>query len=326
MSSKKKTIAVTGAAGFIGSRTILELQKRGYSTVSVDAEGHFRDRGELSWVPHELIIARETFVSWLSTHRVDAIFHLGACTDTTELDEDYLRQINFEYSQAIWNHCVSEKIPLIYASSAATYGEGENGYDDNEHTIPLLQPLNPYGWSKQHFDLWVLDQERRGLTPPAWSGFKFFNVYGWGERHKNKMASVILHAYDQIGKTGRMRLFRSHKAGIADGEQKRDFILVEDVVDVLLHAYESPIERGIFNLGTGQARTFLDLVRATFRALGRTEHIEFIDTPEVLRARYQYFTQAEMGKLRKAGYSRPFTSLEQGVSQYVNQLKNNSPT
>ncbi|MCM0606615.1 MAG: ADP-glyceromanno-heptose 6-epimerase [Xanthomonadaceae bacterium] len=321
-----KTIAVTGAAGFIGSRTILELQKRGYKTISVDAVEHFQTRGELSIIPHEMIIAREGFIKWLLSHSVEAIFHLGACTDTTELDENYLRQINFEYSQAIWSHCARKKIPLIYASSAATYGGGENGYDDNEDAIPTLQPLNPYGWSKQAFDIWALSEERAGRTPSAWSGFKFFNVYGWGEKHKKKMASVIVHAFHQINATGKMKLFRSHKAGIGDGEQKRDFIFVEDVVDVLLFAYEKSIRRGIFNLGTGQARTFLDLIRATFMNMGRTENIEFIDTPEILRARYQYFTQAEMGKLLSLGYTRPFTSLEDGVARYVSQLKNNSPT
>lgn len=322
----KKTIAVTGAAGFIGTRTVLELQSRGYQVMSVDATEHFRNRPELTFVRHSTIIAREAFVQWLTHNKVDAIIHLGACTDTTELDENYLRQINTEYSQSLWNHCTSKKIPFIYASSAATYGGGENGYDDNEAAIPTLTPLNPYGWSKQIFDLWALSEERAGRTPPAWSGFKFFNVYGYGELHKEKMASVILHAYKQIHQTGGMKLFRSHKAGIKDGEQKRDFILVDDVVNVLLFALEKPIQRGIFNLGTGTARTFLDLVKSTFKALGKREQIDFMDTPEVLRARYQYFTQAEMGKLRAEGYTKAFTSIEDGTERYISQLKNNSPT
>lgn len=318
-----KKIIVTGAAGFIGSRTVLELQKQGHSVVSVDALSHFNDRSELKVIPHTEKIDRDLLPAWLekNTKQVQAVFHLGACTDTTELDENYLREINLEYSQKIWNFCTKNQVPLVYASSAATYGEGENGYADDESWIPKLKPLNPYGWSKQLFDLWVLDQEKKSQTPPQWSGFKFFNVYGWGERHKTKMSSVIVQAYDQILKTGKMKLFKSHKAGIADGEQKRDFILVEDVVSVLLHAYTHPIRRGIYNLGTGQARSFNDLTRTTFKALEMPEKLEYIDTPEVLRARYQYFTEAEMGKLRAQGYTRAFTPLEAGVALYVRQLK-----
>jgi ADP-L-glycero-D-manno-heptose 6-epimerase len=183
-----------------------------------------------------------------------------------------------------------------------------------------LVPLNPYGDSKLQFDLWALDEEKHGRTPPSWSGFKFFNVYGFGERHKAKMASVVLHGYDQIKATGRVRLFKSHKAGIADGHQARDFVYVDDVIDVLTYALEKPIPRGIYNLGTGRARTFLDLVNATFAAMGKKPNVEFFDTPMELRARYQYFTQADMLKLRRAGWMNHFTTLEDGVKRYVERL------
>ena len=209
----------------------------------------------------------------------------------------------------------------MYASSAATYGDGSLGYDDDDSLTPKLKPLNPYGESKRLFDLWVLDQERKKSTPPSWSGFKFFNVYGFGERHKEKMASVILHAYDQIQTSGKVKLFKSHRPEIVHGHQKRDFIWVGDVVSVLNYALEKPIPRGIFNLGTGHARTFLDLVRATFKSLGKPENIEFIDTPVELRERYQYYTEAKMDRLRAAGYSKPFTSLEEGVRRYIDDLK-----
>ena len=221
----------------------------------------------------------------------------------------------------LWAYCTAQALPLVYASSAATYGDGANGYDDDEALIPALKPLNPYGDSKQQFDLWALAEERAGRRPPSWSGFKFFNVYGFGERHKGAMASVVLHAFDQIRAGGDVRLFKSHRAGIADGHQKRDFIFVEDVVDVLHFALATPIPRGIYNLGTGTGRTFLDLARATFAALGAPERIEFIDMPVELRERYQYFTEARMERLRAAGYRTPFTTLEDGVRQYVSRLQ-----
>jgi ADP-L-glycero-D-manno-heptose 6-epimerase len=231
-----------------------------------------------------------------------------------------LKEANLDYSKALWSYATEHRIPFVYASSAATYGDGAEGYDDNESLIPRLRPLNPYGESKQQFDLWALAEERAGRTPPAWSGFKFFNVYGFGERHKGKMASVVLHAYDQIESKGRVRLFKSHKAGIADGHQKRDFIFVGDVVEVLHFACEKPTRRGIYNLGTGEARTFLDLARAVFHEMGKPEQIDFIDTPVEIRDRYQYFTQARMDRLRSLGYAAPFTALEKGVSLYLKDL------
>jgi ADP-L-glycero-D-manno-heptose 6-epimerase len=220
----------------------------------------------------------------------------------------------------LWSWCTKHAVPLVYASSAATYGDGAAGYDDDESAITKLQPLNPYGWSKQRFDLWALDRERAGEHPPTWAGFKFFNVYGFGERHKGRMASVILHSSDQIQSAGKVKLFKSHKAGYGDGEQKRDFVYVEDVVDVLFFAATGAVKRGIYNLGSGKARTFADLARATFKALGKEPNIEFIDMPEALRERYQYFTEAKMERLRAAGYDKPFTSLEDGAARYVERL------
>jgi len=320
--ASRSPLLVTGAAGFIGKRFVAACNAKKIPVVSVDARAYFAERGEKKGVDFGEIIDRDELLSRLAqgSMPLSGIVHLGACTDTTELDVAYLNRLNLEYSKSLWNYATEKKLTLVYASSAATYGEGELGYGDDESRMHLLKPLNPYGDSKLQFDLWVLAREKLGHAPPAWSGFKFFNVYGFGERHKEKMASVVMHAFDQIGKTGRVRLFKSHKAGIADGHQKRDFVYVRDVVDVLFFALEKPLARGIYNLGSGRARTFLDLVNATFAALGKPPQIDFIDTPVELRARYQYFTQAEMQKLVHAGYTRPFTSLEDGVRDYVPQL------
>ena len=280
------------------------------------------------------MVDRDELFNYLknSSPQIDAIIHLGACTDTLELNVEFLRQVNFEYTQKLWLYANAARVPFIYASSAATYGAGELGYEDDESLIANLKPLNPYGQSKQDFDLWALAQEKSGNHPPAWAGFKFFNVYGFGERHKGRMASVILHSYDQIVQTGGVKLFRSHRAGIANGHQMRDFVSVEDTVSVLQLAAEKPIARGIFNLGSGRARTFLDLARATFSAMGLSERIEFVDTPEVMRERYQYFTEARMDKLRAEfaggsaalGYAKLFSSLEDGVARYVKRLRDSS--
>jgi len=315
-------ILVTGAAGFIGSRFVALCNGLGRSVVSVDEPAAFRTRPELAGIDFGRVVGLHDLWTWLETEqpRLGAVVHLGACTDTTELNEAYLKAVNLDYSQQIWTYCLRQRLPLVYASSAATYGDGSLGYDDDEALIPRLKPLNPYGQSKEDFDCWALDQERRGAAPPSWSAFKFFNVYGFGERHKGKMASVVLHAFDQIRATGKVRLFKSHKPGVADGHQKRDFIYVRDVVDTLRFALEKPLPRGIFNLGTGQARTFLDLVRCVFRELGKPETIDFIDTPVEIRDRYQYFTEARMDRLRRAGYAAPFTTLEAGVRDYVRDL------
>jgi ADP-L-glycero-D-manno-heptose 6-epimerase len=322
----QRSYIVTGAGGFIGARFVEAARRGDASVISVDqkaggtaAFGRDEHRG-LDFGRTLEVDELEGFLEREPPKDLTAIVHLGACTDTMELDEAVHERLNVAYSKMLWNWCTKHRVPLVYASSAATYGAGEHGYDDDEASIPRLEPLNPYGWSKQRFDLWALAEERAGRAPPRWAGFKFFNVYGFGERHKGRMASVILHSFDQIRETGKVRLFKSHKDGFGDGEQKRDFVYVEDVVDVLAHAATSDLPRGIFNLGTGQARTFFDLARSTFRALEREPAIEFIDMPVALRERYQYFTEAKMERLRAAGYTKPFTSLEDGAARYVKRL------
>lgn len=222
--------------------------------------------------------------------------------------------MNVNYTQEIWKACTRFAIPLIYASSAATYGLGEHGYDDSHDVVHELHPLNPYGHSKNDVDKWILEQTEQ---PPFWAGLKFFNVYGPNEYHKGRMASVIFHAFNQIKEKGSMKLFRSHNPNYTDGGQLRDFVYVKDVVDVCLFLMENKPESGIYNLGSGKARTFLDLAKNTFKNLHLTESIEFIDTPEDIRDKYQYFTEANMTKLKKAGYSKPFHSLEEGIEDYV---------
>lgn len=316
------TILVTGAAGFIGARLVELLRARGKIAVCVDRPEYFEQRLELARVPFGPIVDRDRLFDWLEEEErsLEAIFHLGACTDTTERDEELFDRVNLEYSKQLWEFTSRRSIPLIYASSAATYGAGEHGYDDDEELIPQLKPLNPYGDSKQQFDLFALSREREGVAPPSWSGFKFFNVYGYGERHKGEMASVVLKATDQIRARGSVRLFRSHHPDYADGGQSRDFVWVDDVVRALLFAWEKPISRGIFNIGTGRARTFLDLARAVFAGLRVPESIEFIDTPPSIRDQYQYFTQAEVKRLREEGFPCDFSSLEDGVRRYVERL------
>jgi ADP-L-glycero-D-manno-heptose 6-epimerase len=265
---------------------------------------------------------RNNFVRWLERNHsdVDAVIHLGARTDTTEQNVQIFNELNLEYSRAMWMICAGFDIPLLYASSAATYGLGEHGYVDDHASIPLLKPLNPYGQSKQDFDVWVLETafgSSANGQPPHWAGFKFFNVYGPNEYHKGRMASVIFHTARQIKATGAMKLFRSHRPDFQDGAQSRDFIYVKDVVDVLLHFLEQKPEKGIYNLGTGQARTFLDLAKGTFHALGLEPQISFMDTPLDIRDTYQYYTQANMDKLREAGYTEPFIGLEEGITDYV---------
>jgi ADP-L-glycero-D-manno-heptose 6-epimerase len=324
MANDLRKYLVTGAAGFIGSRFIETCQNNNLSLISVDQLDFFENRSENRSLHFGEKIDRNYLIPWLkeTTPRLEAIIHLGAITDTRETNWDALNQFNLEYSKSLWEYATRKKIPFIYASSAATYGDGASGYDDDETLISKLKPLNPYGESKQKFDLWALEQEKRGNHPPQWTGFKFFNVYGFGERHKGFMSSVVLHAFDQIQKTDQVTLFKSHRSAIPDGHQKRDFIYVEDVVNALHFAIERPIGRGIFNLGTGQARTFLDLARAVFKALGKSEKIEFVDTPLSIREKYQYFTEAKMDRLRKQGYLQPFTSLEEGVQKYMKKLVN----
>ncbi|MEO8604385.1 MAG: ADP-glyceromanno-heptose 6-epimerase [bacterium] len=315
-------LLVTGAAGFIGARFVASCAARGIAVVSVDDTAYFAARSEHAGIDFGRVVDRTQLFDWLARQRpsLAGIVHLGACTDTTELDVAFLTRVNLEYSQHLWQYAAAQALPLVYASSAATYGDGAFGYDDDPALLPGLRPLNPYGDSKQQFDLWALDEERAGRQPPHWCGFKFFNVYGFGERHKQRMASVVLQGFDQIRAGGTVRLFKSERPDIADGHQRRDFIYVDDVVNALHFALTAPIARGIFNLGTGRSRTFLDLVRATFAALAVPERIEFIPLPADLSARYQYVTEARMDRLRAAGYADPFTPLEDGVRQYVLEL------
>lgn len=325
---------VTGAAGFIGARFVESARKRGAAVVSVDLKGNaksggtnaFESRPEHRGIDFGKTLDVDELQPFLEREgealkkNLTAIIHLGACSDTMELDEAVHERLNVAYSKMLWSWCSKSRVPLVYASSAATYGDGASGYDDDESKFASLEPLNPYGWSKLRFDLWALEREKAGETPPTWAGFKFFNVYGFGERHKGRMASVILHSSDQIQNTNKVKLFKSHKAGYGDGAQKRDFVYVDDVVDVCMFAASGRVLRGIYNLGTGQARTFADLARATFKAFGKEPNIEFIDMPEALRERYQYFTEAKMERLRAAGYDKPFTSLEDGAARYVQRL------
>lgn len=316
-------IVVTGAAGFIGSCLAGKLNNKGYKDiVLVDDFTHPEKEKNYFHKAYLEKVNRDDFNGWFEDHadEVEFIFHLGARTDTTEMNRSVFDKLNLNYSKMVWNSCVRHGIRLIYASSAATYGMGEWGYDDDHRLVEKLIPLNPYGESKNDFDKWVLSQRN---TPPFWAGVKFFNVYGPNEYHKGRMASVIFHAYHQITETGAVRLFRSHNPDFRDGGQLRDFIFVKDVIDVLFFLFKRGEQSGLYNLGTGKARTFLDLARSTFHALDLPENIIFIDTPKDLRDKYQYFTEARMDKLRAAGYDNPFYTLEEGVEEYVVEyLKN----
>lgn len=310
-------IVVTGAAGFIGSCLVSHLNKSGYTNIVAVDDFSREDKNE-NLVGKTLTakVPREGFIQWLKDYgdEVDFVFHIGARTDTAEFDKAIFDKLNLNYTKDVWNICSEMKIPLVYASSAATYGLGEFGYKDDHSIVPKLKPLNPYGDSKNDFDKWMLQQDAQ---PPFWAGLKFFNVYGPNEYHKGRMASVIFHAFNQISKTGGMKLFRSHNPEYKDGEQLRDFVYVKDVVSVCLFLMENKPESAIYNLGSGKARTFLDLTKNTFKAMGKEENISFIDTPEDIRDKYQYFTEADMSKLIDAGYDKGFTSLEDGVKDYV---------
>ncbi|MDX5443593.1 MAG: ADP-glyceromanno-heptose 6-epimerase [Hymenobacteraceae bacterium] len=312
-------IVVTGAAGFIASCLVSKLNQEGFNDiVAVDNFSVAKKENNLKGKKIREYVDRNEFFEWLDKNyeEVEFIFHLGARTDTTEFNKEVFDLLNLNYSKQMWNACAEYTIPLVYASSAATYGSGTLGYDDNEDLIPLLKPLNPYGDSKNDFDKWVLQQTAK---PFFWAGLKFFNVYGPNEYHKERMASVVFHAYNQIKNTGRLKLFRSHNPEFADGEQMRDFIYVKDVVDVCYFLMRHRKDSGIYNLGTGQARTFMALALNTFVAMGAEVNIDFMDTPEVIRDTYQYFTEANMSKLRSIGYDKPFTTLEDGVREYVQE-------
>ena len=311
-------IVVTGAIGFIGSCLVRKLQDEGIERlIVVDDFSRPEKRKNLDSKSMLKYINRDIFIDWLEEHakEVDFIFHLGARTDTTEFNVNIFNQLNLNYTKSIWKGCAKHAIPLVYASSAATYGLGEFGYNDDHSIVESLKPLNPYGESKNEFDKWALKQEQQ---PPFWAGMKFFNVYGPNEYHKGRMASVILHSFLQIKENGNVKLFRSHRSDFKDGMQLRDFVYVKDVVDVLYFMMINRPPNGLYNLGTGKARAFLHLAQATFAALQIPENINFIDTPIDIRDKYQYFTEANMTKLINAGYTKPFTSLEDGVKDYVN--------
>lgn len=318
-------IIVTGAAGFIGSGLISRLNQDGFKNIiAVDDFSKIEKAENLEGKIIKEKVERNALFEWLDANSrdVEFIFHIGARTDTTEFDKEIFDELNVNYSKSIWEKCIAYQIPLVYASSAATYGLGEHGYDDNEATISQLKPLNPYGDSKNEFDKWALAQEKK---PFFWAGLKFFNVYGPNEYHKGRMASVIFHAYNQIKATEKMKLFRSHNPDFKDGEQMRDFIYVKDLIDVCIFFMHHRKNSGIYNLGSGRARTFKDLVTNTFLAMGKTPDISYVDTPADIRDKYQYFTQANMGKLRSIGYTRPFSTLEEGIDDYVkNYLSSNA--
>ncbi len=332
------SIIVTGAAGFIGSCMVQYLNEKGFENlVLVDDFGVEEKRVNWEGKSYQQIVERYNLFAWLELHqpKIDFIIHLGARTDTTEFDYAIHQELNVMYSQNVWQYCTENNVPLIYASSAATYGSGDLGYNDDHEVVEKLQPLNPYGVSKNEFDKWALAQKS---APPFWAGLKFFNVYGPNEYHKERMASVIFHSYNQIKKDGVVKLFKSHKAGFKDGEQLRDFVYVKDVVKVIYwmkeesqkskvesqqhetggnQSFVSHLHSGLYNLGTGKARSFADLVKATFAGIDKEPNIQFIDMPEDIRDKYQYFTQANMQKLHAAGYTEPFYSLEEGVQDYV---------
>lgn len=340
MMNSKSTIIVTGAAGFIGSCMIQYLNELGFTDLIIvdefNRENKVPNYNEKKFSKQ---IEREQLFQWLNDEqpKIDFVIHLGARTDTTEFNYAIHQHLNVDYSQNIWNYCTQHNIPLIYASSAATYGDGSLGYKDDHALCYDLKPLNPYGVSKNEFDKWALQHPAQ---PPFWAGLKFFNVYGPNEYHKARMASVIFHSFNQIKQNGFVKLFRSHKEGFKDGEQLRDFVYVKDVVKVIAWMMEEAsrqssdgsrefenndqrstanvqLKSGIYNLGTGKARSFHDLVAATFNALNLETKIEFIDMPEDIRDKYQYFTEADMNKLRAAGYKDEFYSLENGVGDYV---------
>lgn len=310
-------IIITGSAGFIASCLVSKLNQEGYKDiVLVDDFSNPEKNKNFEGKTFSKKIDREEFIPWLEENQqlVQFIFHIGARTDTTEFDKNIFDKLNLNYTKSIWNLCVKHGLPLVYASSAATYGLGEFGYDDNHEVVNKLKPLNPYGDSKNDFDKWALAQEKQ---PYFWAGLKFFNVYGPNEYHKGRMASVIFHAFNQIKQTGAMKLFASHNPNYKDGEQLRDFVYVKDVVNVCLFLLEHRKNSGLYNLGSGKARTFLDLVKNTFKALEKEPQISFVPTPEDIRDKYQYFTEANMNKLKNIGYNKPFHTLEEGVEDYL---------
>lgn len=310
-------ILVTGAAGFIGSALVSKLNLEGFKDiVLVDDFSKPEKSKNFEGKIFTQKVDREELFSWIDdNHRfIQFVFHMGARSATTGFPKEVYDHLNLDYSKQMWNKCVEYGLPLVYASSAATYGLGELGYDDNHTVVEKLTPLNLYGVSKNDFDKWALSQEK---APFFWAGLKFFNVYGPNEYHKGRMASVILHAFNQIKQTGKMKLFKSHHPEFKDGEQTRDFVYVKDLVDIMYFLMNHRKNSGLYNVGTGQGRTFLDLTLNTFKAMDLEPNVEFVDTPIDIRDKYQYFTEASMSKLRGIGYNKPFYTLEEGVTDYV---------
>ncbi len=321
----RKMIVVTGGAGFIGSALIAGLNARGVSDILVvDELGTDQKWRNLVGLEFSDYVEKGDFLEMVladsAPSEIEAVLHMGACSDTTERDMSFLIKNNYEYTKLLCQRTIESDIRFIYASSAATYGDGAKGFDDDQEKLGELLPLNPYGYSKQLFDLWA---RRNGLLDRI-VGLKYFNVFGPNEYHKADMRSFVIKSYEQVQATGKVRLFKSHEKGYADGEQKRDFIYVKDAVDMTLWFLDNPKVGGIFNIGTGQTRTWNDLVTAVFVAMGKEPNIEYIDMPDSIRNQYQYFTQAEMKKLRKAGYKKEITPLEDAIADYVkNYLKAN---
>ncbi|MDC1221493.1 ADP-glyceromanno-heptose 6-epimerase [Salibacteraceae bacterium] len=307
-------IVVTGAAGFIGSCVAKDLTET-YSdqVVLVDDFSRIDKTPNLTNVKSLLQVDRNDFFEWAEDKDIRAIIHLGARTDTTEFNWDIFQKLNIDYTKSIWKLCERKQTRLIYASSAATYGAGELGYKDDHEVVSSLKPLNPYGESKNDIDEWILNQPQ---TFP-WYGLKFFNVYGPNEYHKGRMASVVLHAFNQVSSNGALKLFRSHNADFKNGEQLRDFIYVKDVSKVIDYLMNLDGNWGLYNLGTGRARTFIDLGKSVFKAMGIEPIIDFIDTPIDIRDKYQYYTEADMSKLKSTGYKEEFYDLETGIQEYV---------
>jgi ADP-L-glycero-D-manno-heptose 6-epimerase len=319
-------LLVTGGAGFIGSNVVAGLNQAGRADIAVcDELGSGQKWRNLAKRQLADIVPPQALPSWLDGRKLEAVIHLGAISDTTATDADLVVETNFRLSLRLLDWCTASRTPFVYASSAATYGAGTDGFGDDwsPDALRRLRPMNLYGWSKHLFDLALVERRRRGLSlPPQWAGLKFFNVFGPNEYHKGEMMSLVAKRFDDA-KSGRtVRLFKSHRDGIGDGEQKRDFIYVDDAVAVVRWLIETPSVSGIFNVGTGVARSFRDLVMAMFRALGQPENIEYIDMPESIRDQYQYFTQAEVDRLRRAGYNAGFTPLEDAVTRYVTQYLN----
>lgn len=316
-------IVVTGAAGFIGSCQLSYLAEHfpQLELVAVDEFATTAKAPNLEGKNVAHFVHRMVFHDWLTDHadEVEVVFHLGARTDTTEKDHRIFDELNIEYSQKLWKICTDHQIPFLYASSAATYGGGEYGYSDAHEWVQKLKPLNPYGESKNDFDKWALSQKE---SPPKWAGFKFFNVFGPNEFHKGRMASVVFHAFHQIKEHGKMKLFKSHRADIPHGHQSRDFVYIADVLKMINWIHQAKPENGLYNIGSGTPNTFLDLVHFTFEAMGIPPQIEFIDTPKDIRDSYQYYTCADMQKLKEAGYQEEPYSFKDAISEYVQHYLN----